>query len=141
MRDLYIDSFQCELNPKDNKESLKVILDVASELGYSQNIETMVAVKITVVLKLENESQSGALPFVKVGEISTVNVFDCTLEATRTKVINGEIIVEDELLNFMINIAYNNTRGLLRERGNGTLMGNIVLPLMGPEGINPQNRK
>lgn len=77
---------------------------------------------------------------LKLSSVGTVNIVNTFLLADDdwTKYIiyeENKPFIDNELDNFLVNISYHNSRGLLRERGKNDLFGKIILPLMVPQDI------
>ncbi|GAA3937450.1 hypothetical protein GO495_11915 [Chitinophaga oryziterrae] len=77
---------------------------------------------------------------LRLSSVGTVNIVNTFLLAdddwTKYIIYEGDKpFIDKELDNFLVNISYHNSRGLLRERGKNDLFGKIILPLMVPQDI------
>ncbi|SFM68992.1 hypothetical protein SAMN05428949_0443 [Chitinophaga sp. YR627] len=118
-------------NPVEEKEHYSGELRVAAVIRYQAAVK-----KIAVVIKAEGYIRTGkGTQMLPVGYIETQTVFLVEAGPGKTKTAEKPAVITPELENYLIGIAYNNTRGLLYERGRNDLMGAIVLPLVAPEKI------
>jgi len=93
---------------------------------------------IAVVMKAEAYVKSpGNARMAPVGYIETVTVFSAVNEWKKVRVgkKQSEINVDGDLEDFLIDVSYNSTRGLLAERGKNDLMGKVILPVIDPADI------
>lgn len=118
-------------NPVEEKESYSGELRVAAVVKYQAAVK-----KIAVVIKAEGYIRTGkGTQLLPVGYIETLTAFFVETGPEKIKTGKKPVVITPELENYLIGIAYNNTRGLLCERGRHDLMGAIVLPLVAPEKI------
>ncbi|UPK72659.1 hypothetical protein [Chitinophaga filiformis] len=94
--------------------------------------------KIAVVMKVEVYVQnSGSSHMTPVGYIETVSVFSAVNEWKKVRIGKkpSDVEVDKELEDFLVDISYNSTRGLLSEKGRNDLIGKVILPLIDPADV------
>jgi uncharacterized protein YaiE (UPF0345 family) len=84
---------------------------------------------------LMNTAEDQALN--SVGTANVINTFLLTADDWTKYIIqeDNKIFIDNQLDNWLVDISYNNARGLLRERGKNDLFGKIILPFMSPQDI------
>ncbi|SHN29113.1 hypothetical protein [Chitinophaga sp. CF418] len=105
---------------------------------YSGEMRVLAAVSvnaaqknIAVVMKAEVYVKvSGSSHIIPIGYIETVTVFSAMNEWEKVRVGKKQSDVDKDLEDFLINISYNTTRGLLSERAKNDLIGKVVLPVI-----------
>jgi hypothetical protein len=113
--------------------------------GYSGELKVLAAVSvnerqknIAVVMKAEAYvKSSGIAHMTPIGYIETVTVFSAANEWKKVRVgkKQSDINVDKELEDFLVDISYNSTRGLLLEKGKNDLIGKLILPVIDPADI------
>jgi uncharacterized protein YaiE (UPF0345 family) len=89
---------------------------------------------ISIIISIEMHCNTDNDALILIGIIKTLNTFTLTKEDWKKSITvsKSKMLIDDKLDNYLIDISYHNTRGLLRERGRNDLFGNILLPLVTP---------
>lgn len=115
-------------NPVEEKNSYSGEMKVLASVSVNAKQKNIaVVIKAEVYIKA-----SGSSHMTPVGYIETVTVFSAVNEWKKVRVEEKQagIYVDKDLENFLINVSYNSTRGLLHERGKNDLVGKVILPLI-----------
>jgi len=120
-------------NPSEEKHNYSGKVNVRSKSSIEkEKLLVNIFINIEMLLDVKEDGE-----LASVGNMETISGFVIRQEDWENNVLenNGKISIQDKLHNFLTNISYNNTRGLLRERGKDDLFGRIILPLLDPEDI------
>jgi hypothetical protein len=101
-------------NPVEERKTYKGEMKVLSAVSVNAKQKN-----IAVVMKVEAYIKiSGSSHMTPVGYIETVTVFSAVNEWRKIRVEKkqSEIYIDKDLENFLIDVSYNSTRGLLFER-------------------------
>ncbi len=123
-------------NPVEERNTYSGEMKVLSSVSVNAKQKNVaVVIKAEVYIKASGSSQ-----MTPVGYIETVTVFSAVNEWKKIRMgkRQSEIYVDKDLENFLIDVSYNSTRGLLYERGKNDLIGKVILPLIDPAGIKSQ---
>lgn len=120
-------------NPLEEKKTYNGELKLLASVSVNAEQKN-----IAVVMKAEIYVKSaGNSRMTPVGYIETVTIFSAMSEWKKVKVGKKqfEIDVDKDLEDFLIDVSYNSTRGLLSERGKNDLLGKVILPVIDPADI------
>ena len=126
-------------NPLDEKKTYSGELKLLASVSVNAEQKN-----IAVVMKVEAYVKSGGNSrMTPVGYIETVTVFSLVNEWKKVRVgkKQSEIDVDRDLEDFLIDVSYNSTRGLLSERGKNDLIGKVILPVIDPADIKREGGK
>jgi hypothetical protein len=87
------------------------------------------SVKIDIHIFIRHPKKNASLP---AGSIETISGYQIDNWDAFVKRTGEKYKVEEKLKMELVRISYDNTRGLLRERGRNDIIGKIVLPVIDP---------
>jgi len=93
--------------------------------------EKQIAIELKATLFIQNESKD----LVNVGYIVSRTIFNLLIWDKFVKKDGSKYIIDKNLDAFLIGVAYDSLRGLLRERGKNHIAGKIILPVIDPADI------
>jgi hypothetical protein len=120
-------------NPLDEKNTYSGELKLLASVSVNAKQKS-----IAVVIKAEVYVKgAGSSRMTPVGYIETATVFSAIDEWKKVRVgrQQSDIDVDKDLEDFLTDVAYNSTRGLLSERGKNDLIGKAILPAIDPADI------
>jgi len=120
-------------NPLEEKNTYSGELKLLASINVNVQ-QKNIAVMIKAEVYVKGAGNSRMAP---VGYIETVTVFSAVNEWKKVRLgkKQSEVDVDKELEDFLIDVSYNSTRGLLSERGKNDLIGKVVLPIIDPADI------
>ncbi|MCF6408040.1 hypothetical protein L3C95_34450 [Chitinophaga filiformis] len=120
-------------NPLEEKNTYSGELKVLASVSVNAK-QKNIAVVMKVEVYVKRSERSHMTP---VGYIETVAVFSVINEWKKVRVgkKQSDIAVDKDLEDFLIDISYNSTRGLLFEKGKNDLIGKVILPVIDPADI------
>src|SRR5438105_6429768 len=118
----------------DDKE-IGIKLNIASNTSID-NTNKLLVIQLDVKIRI---SSGDAEEFRQVGHIETEHVFHIEEWDEYVKTEDKTFVVEQELEHLLMNIAYNDTRGILLSKAAGTLLGKLYLPIIDPADISRTN--
>ena len=90
------------------------------------------SIKVVIQIYVHHPKNDVLLP---AGAIETISAYQIDNWDAFVKQNGKKYKVEDKLKSELIRISYDNTRGLLRERGRNDILGEIVLPVLDPRDL------
>ena len=134
-------------NPVTVAKNIAATIKVDGDLAINESERRLkVAIGVKVFLypeeinSIEDISQGKGHDLQLIGEIATFSLFDVNGEWANMD-FNATYPIDEKFQRFVLNISYNNTRGLLKERGKGDFIGKITIPLFFPEMIKNEKIK
>ncbi|SDF69030.1 hypothetical protein [Chitinophaga filiformis] len=120
-------------NPLEEKKTYSGELKLLASVSVNTEQKN-----IAVVMKAEVYVKgAGNSRMTPAGYIETVTIYSAVNEWKKVRVgkKQSEIDVDKDLEDFLIDVSYNSTRGLLSERGKNDLIGKVILPVIDPADI------
>ncbi|WP_346318867.1 hypothetical protein [Chitinophaga sp. YIM B06452] len=102
--------------------------------------EKELAVKVMIQFYLDDPQDEKSQPML-IGSVDTLTEFLIDDWDNLIKRQGNLYLVDNELKSELIRIAYDSTRGLVRQRGENHLIGKIVLPVFDPNEISPASKE
>lgn len=110
----------------------KITLEAGVDISTK---EKQIAIELKATLFIQNESKD----LVNVGYIVSRTIFNLVIWDKFVKKDGSKYIIDKRLDSFLIGVAYDSLRGLLRERGKNHIAGKIILPVIDPADITRAN--
>jgi hypothetical protein len=126
---LYIKEYT-PINPKEEIGDFHGILNFNATLTVDDSTKR-VSVLLLIKVDITDSTQNSTI-LLPIGSIETVTEFTFTNWDDHVSKQNDICKVNEALERQFIQIAFDSTRGLMRERGNADLIGRMILPPFDP---------
>lgn len=126
---LYIKNYS-SINPKEEIKDFHGVLSFNATLTVDDSTKR---VSVLLVIKVDiTDSVKNSDILLPIGSIETVTEFVLSSWDDYVSKQNDVYKVNEVIERQFIQIAFDSTRGLMRERGNADLIGKMILPLFDP---------
>ena len=116
-------------NPHQAVEKYEGRMRLSAQVSLNEKYkEIMVIIRLDIHIQPENADSTE----LNIGMIETRTEFFLSDWNSFVKLENEKLILDSAIDTFLVTIAYDSTRGLLRERGKNDLIGKVIVPIVDP---------
>jgi hypothetical protein len=123
-------------NPHQAIEKYEGRMALSARVSLNEKYKKiMISIRLDIHIQPENADSTE----LNIGTIETRTEFLLPDWNNVVKLENDKMIIDEATDAFLVGVAYDSTRGLLKERGKNDLMGSVIIPLVNPAEIQRSN--